>query len=130
MFMLLLAQKYLDNSDAARKFGLLDKLCIIFLPPNITSRIQPTYMGIISVLKVRYKFFMIIRLLAVYEDQSFTDIDTARKRQKMGCKGMAFVTSPFLFNTNTLARPQLFPQKCSERFYTFLAKIKQLSRVG
>ena len=38
--------------------------------------------------------------------------------------------SPFLFNTNTLARPQFFSQKCSECFYAFLAKIKQLSRMG
>ena len=84
------AHKYLDDSDVARKFGLTDKLCIIFLPPYLTSRIQPADMGIISVLKVGYKFFMVRRLLAMYEYQTFTDIDTARKIQKRGCKGLAF----------------------------------------
>ena len=60
------------------------------LPPSLTSRIQSADMGIIEVLKVGYKFFMVRRLLAVYEDQNFTEIDTARKIQNRGCKGMAF----------------------------------------
>ena len=80
----------MDDSDVVRKFGLPDKLCIIFLPPNIKSRIQPTDMGIIAVLKVGYKLFMVRILLAVYEDQTFTEIYIARKRQKRGCKGMSF----------------------------------------
>ena len=41
-----------------------------------------------------------------------------------------YIPSPLLFNTNTLARPQFFTQRCSECFYAFLAKIKQISRVG
>ena len=41
-----------------------------------------------------------------------------------------YIPSPLLFNTNTLDGPQFFTQKCSECFYAFLAKIKQLSRVG
>ena len=47
-------------------------------------------MGIIEVLKVGYKFFIVGRLLAVYEYQKFTEIDTAWKRQNIGCKGLAF----------------------------------------
>ena len=84
------AHKDLNDSDVARKFGLPDKWCIIFLPPNLTSRIQPEDMGIIAVLKVGYKFFMVRRLLDAYEDHFFTDIDTAWKIQKRGCKGLAF----------------------------------------
>ena len=82
--------KYLDESDVAGEFVLPDKLCIIFLRPNLTSRIQPAYIGIISVLKVRYKFFIVRRLYAVYKDQNFTETDAARKMQQIGCKGMAF----------------------------------------
>ena len=33
---------------------------------------------------------MIRRLLAVYEDQTFTENDTAQKRQKIGCKSIQF----------------------------------------
>ena len=47
-------------------------------------------MGITDVLKVWYKFFMVIRLLAVYEYQTFTEIDTSRKIQTRWCKGLAF----------------------------------------
>ena len=84
------SHKHLDNSDVATKFGLQDKWCI-FLSANLTSCIQPADMGIIAVLRVRYKLFMVRRLLAVYEDQCFTDIDTARKGQKIGCKVLTFV---------------------------------------
>ena len=82
------AHKYLDDSDVARKFGLTDKLCIIFLPPYLTSLIQPADMGIIAVLKVGHKISMVRKLLAVYEDQTFTENDTAQKRQKIGCKSI------------------------------------------
>ena len=84
------AHKDLDDSDVARKFGLLDKLCI-FLLPNLTSHIQPADMGIITVLKVGYKSFTVRRLLAVYEDQNHTEIYTSRKGKNRVCKGMAFV---------------------------------------
>ena len=33
---------------------------------------------------------MVRRLLDVYEDYTFTDIDTARKRKKRGFKGLEF----------------------------------------
>ena len=72
------AHKYFEDSDVARKFGLPDKLCIILLPPNLTSRIQPADMGIIAVLKVGYKLFMVRSLIVVYEDQNFKEIDTAQ----------------------------------------------------
>ena len=47
-------------------------------------------MGIIAVLKVGHKISMVRKLLAVYEDQTFTEIDTSRKSQNRGCKGLAF----------------------------------------
>ena len=72
------SHKDLDESEVARKFGLLDKLCIILLPPNLTSRIQPADMGIIAALKVGYKLFMVRSLIVVYEDQNFKEIDTAQ----------------------------------------------------
>ena len=81
-----IAHKYLYDRDVVRKFGLPDKLWIVFLPPNCTSNIQPAGMDVIEVLWVGYKLFMVRRLLDVYEDHNFTDIDTSRKRQKIGCK--------------------------------------------
>ena len=84
------AHKHLYDSDLARKFVLPDNLCIIFLPLNLTSCIEPADMGIIEVFKVVCKLFIIRSFLAAYEDQTFTDIDTAQKRQKRGCKGLTF----------------------------------------
>ena len=46
------AHKDLYDSDVVNKFGLLDKLYIIFLSPNLPSRIQPADISIIAVLKV------------------------------------------------------------------------------
>ena len=33
---------------------------------------------------------MVRSLSDVYEDQTFTEIDTSRKRQRIGCKGLEF----------------------------------------
>ena len=84
-----IAQKELD-SDVANKFVLLDNFIIIFLPPNLTSRIQPADMAITSVLKIRYKVFRVNIFLDVYEDQSFTDIYLGRNKQKRFFKGLSF----------------------------------------
>ena len=65
-------------------------MIVIFLPPNLTSRIQPADTGMITVLKVGYKVFIVNELLDVYEDQMFADIDLVRKKQKRGCKCLSF----------------------------------------
>ena len=58
------AHKHLYDSDLARKFVLPDNLCIIFLPLNLTSCIEPADMGIIEVFKVVCKLFIIRSFLA------------------------------------------------------------------
>ena len=82
------SHKELDGSDVAKKFGLSDRFIIIFLPPNLTSQIQTADMCMLAVLKLGYKVFMVNKLLDAYKDQSFADIDLARKKQKRGCKGL------------------------------------------
>ena len=64
--------------------------CALFLPPTLTSHIQPADMGIIAVLKAGYKLFMVRRLLVVYENQIFRGIYIAHKIQKREYKGLEF----------------------------------------
>ena len=53
-------------------------------------QIQPVGMGMITVLEVGCKLFMVNKLLGLYEYQSFADIDLTRKNYKRGCKGLSF----------------------------------------
>ena len=82
------AHKDLCGSDFAKEFGLPDTLTIIFLPPNLTSRIKPTDMGITEVLKIGYTVFMVNKLLDMYKYQSFADINLARNKHHLEAKIM------------------------------------------
>ncbi|CAB1112838.1 unnamed protein product [Ectocarpus sp. CCAP 1310/34] len=61
------------------------QIVIIFLPPEITSVYQPMDMGILFVLKCRYKTEMVARLADLIEDW---DTVRARKFQR-GCQGLS-----------------------------------------
>ena len=77
---------------------------------------EQVYMCIIAALKVGYKLFMARRLLAVYEDKKFMDIDTERKRQKRGRKVVTFgVKSRALDAADILNHTWVFDEKYAKK---------------
>jgi len=54
----------IDNCPAHPKMSSLEAITLIFLPPNVTSRLQPCDMGIIKNLKVKYHELVAQRLLS------------------------------------------------------------------
>jgi len=65
----------IDNCPAHPKMSNLEAITLIFLPPNVTSRLQPCDMGIIKNLKVKYHELVAQRLL--------NSIDTMTKFQEI-----------------------------------------------
>ena len=87
----------LDNCSAHKltdqEFERLEgrNVFVKFFPPNVTSKRQPADMGIIASIKVGYKVLMLNQLLDLFdEDGGYELAVERRKKQKPGCKGLAF----------------------------------------
>ena len=78
----------IDQSDFKKQHDLPEKLIILFLPPNVTSRAQPADMGMIAVLKIGYRYIMLGKLIDLYDSYSVEEIDNMRARAKRGQKGL------------------------------------------
>ena len=78
----------IDQSDFQKQHNLPEKLIILFLPPNVTSRAQPADMGMIAVLKIGYRYIMLGKLIDLYDSYSMEEIDNMRARAKRGQKGL------------------------------------------
>jgi hypothetical protein len=83
----------LDNCSAHTdldKSRLLQKLVILFFPPNCTSFMQPADMGMIAGLKVGYRVQMLKKLLAICDDEElYKDAIEAGQKAQKGCIGLA-----------------------------------------
>ena len=67
------------------------KLIIEFFPPNGTSFLQPTEMGIISSLKVGYKATMLKKLLSICaSEELYEEAMKEGKKAKRDCKGLEY----------------------------------------
>jgi len=61
----------------------LSNMTIVFLPPNITSHVQPLDQGIIAAFKLRYRKLLVRWLLATYgSDDDTTDLSTVKPNAK------------------------------------------------
>ena len=61
---------FIDNCTAHSHVQCLQSIELIFLPPNITSEIQPCDQGIIKTLKVHYRKNMVKRLICAINSGS------------------------------------------------------------
>ena len=78
----------IDQKEFQKKHNLPEKLIIVFLPPNVTSRAQPADMGMIALLKIGYRYIMLGKLIDLYDSYSVKEIDNMRARAKRGQKGL------------------------------------------
>jgi hypothetical protein len=80
----------LDNCSAHKidTLKISSKITIKFLPPNVTSRHQPTDMGMIAALKTSYKSLYLRQLLDIFDiPGGYKQAAVSRGRQKQGQKG-------------------------------------------
>jgi len=74
-------------------------LHILFLPPNVTDRHQPTDMGMIAGTKVGYKVLYLRALLEIFDALGgYEHAAEERKKQKRGCRGVKYGGKPHVLD--------------------------------
>ena len=81
------------------------KITIKFLPPNVTSRHQPTDMGMIAALKTGYKALFLRQLLEIFDvPGGYEQAAVCRARQKKGQKGIQYGGKPHILDCMTMIK--------------------------
>ena len=80
-------------------------LNIVFLPENMTSRMQPADMGMIAALKVGYKTTMLKKLLEIFDmPGGYERAAAIRKKMKPGLRGLDFGGKPHVLDAMNIVQ--------------------------
>ena len=76
------------------------------MSPNVTNTHQPDDMGMISSIKVRYKFNLVDKILCIFDiEGGYQRAYAKRKKKKIGWKGINFGGKPRFLDAMRILKP-------------------------